>query len=74
MESKRKNILTLILIIVIVIIAGIIGYIGFELINENVKQGNAEDITDEFDDLIPTVTEEELAESESENVDITNEE
>ena len=37
MESKRKNILTLILIIVIVIIAGIIGYIGFELINENVK-------------------------------------
>ena len=63
MESKRKNILTLILIIVIVIIAGIIGYIGFELINENVKQGNAEDITDEFDDLIPTVTEEELAES-----------
>lgn len=71
MESKRKNILTLILIIVIVIIAGIIGYIGFELINENVKQGNAEDITDEFDSLIPTVTEEELAEADSETGETT---
>ena len=48
MESKDKNVLTLLLIILIVVIAGIIGYIGFEVINENVKQGNSEDITDEL--------------------------
>ena len=60
MKSKDKNVLTLLLIILIVVIAGIIGYIGFELINENVKEGNSAEITDEFDNLIPTVSEDEL--------------
>lgn len=71
MDSRRKNILTLLLIIVIVIIVGIIGYIGFELVNENVKEGKAAEITDEFDSLIPTVTEDELAEADIENGDTT---
>ncbi len=62
MKSKDKNVLTLLLIILIVVIAGIIGYIGFELINENVKEGNSTEITDEFDNLIPTVSEDELEE------------
>lgn len=64
MGSKDKNVLTILLIILIVIIAGIIGYIGFEVINENVKQGNSEDITDEFDYLIPTISKEEIENNE----------
>lgn len=62
METKKDNVLTLLLIIVIVIIVGIIGYLGFEVINGNIKQSQSEDITDEFDDLIPTITEEEREE------------
>lgn len=64
MGSKDKNVLTLLLIILIVIIAGIIGYIGFEVINENVKQGNSEDITDEFDYLVPTISKDEIENNE----------
>ena len=62
MESTQKNILTVLLIIIIVIIVGIIGYLGFELINQNVKEKEANKITDEFDSIVPTVTEEELLE------------
>lgn len=62
METKKNNILTLLLITVIVIIVGIIGYLGFEVVDGNIKQSQSEEITDEFDDLIPTITEEELAE------------
>lgn len=72
MESKDKNVLTLLLIILIVVIAGIIGYIGFEVINENVKQGNSEDITDEFDSIIPTISEEELENDEGIQLDDQN--
>lgn len=64
MDSKRKDVLTLLLIIVIVVIFGLIGYLGFELINGRVKENKAQEITDEFDDLIPTVSEEELEEQE----------
>ena len=74
MESKDKNVLTLLLIILIVVIAGIIGYIGFEVINENVKQGNSEDITDEFDSIIPTRSEEELENDEGIQLDDPNSE
>lgn len=74
MESKDKNVLTLLLIILIVVIAGIIGYIGFEVINENVKQGNSEDITDEFDSIIPTISEEELENDEGIQLDDSNSE
>lgn len=63
MESKQKNILTLLLIVIIVIIVGIIGYLGFELINQNVKQKEAEKITDEFDSVVPTLSEEEILEN-----------
>lgn len=73
MESKDKNVLTLLLIILIVVIAGIIGYIGFEVINENVKQGNSEEITDEFDNMIPTISEEELENDEGIQLDDQNE-
>lgn len=66
MDSKRKDVLTLLLIIVIVIIFGLIGYLGFELINGKVKETNAQEITDEFDDLVPTISEEELEEQEIE--------
>lgn len=62
MESTQKNILTVLLIIIIVIIVGIIGYLGFELINQNVKEKEASEITDEFDSIVPTVTEDELIE------------
>ena len=72
MESKDKNVLTLLLIILIVVIAGIIGYIGFEVINENVKQGNSEEISDEFDNMIPTVSEDELANDEGIQLDDQN--
>lgn len=72
MESKNKNILTLLLIILIVVIAGIIGYIGFEVINENVKQGNSEEIADEFDNMIPTISEDELADDEGIQLDDQN--
>ena len=73
MESKDKNVLTLLLIILIVDIAGITGYIGFEVINENVKQGNSEEITDEFDNMIPTISEEELENDEGIQLDDQNE-
>ena len=73
MESKDKKVLTLLLIILIVVIAGIIGYIGFEVINENVKQGNSEEITDEFDNMIPTISEEELENDEGIQLDDQNE-
>ena len=73
MESEDKNVLTLLLIILIVVIAGIIGYIGFEVINENVKQGNSEEITDEFDNMIPTISEEELENDEGIQLDDQNE-
>lgn len=63
METKKDNVLTLLLIIVIVIIVGIIGYLGFEVINGNIKQSQSEEITDEFDSLVPTITEEELQET-----------
>lgn len=62
METKKDNVLTLLLIIVIVIIVGIIGYLGFEVINGNIKQSQSEEITDEFDSLVPTITEEEREE------------
>lgn len=62
MKSKRKDTLTLLLIIVIVIIIGIIGYLGFEVISGNIKQAQAEEITDEFDKQIATLTEEEIQE------------
>lgn len=72
MESKDKNVLTLLLIILIVVIAGIIGYIGFEVINENVKQGNSEEIINEFDNMIPTISEDELADDEGIQLDDAN--
>lgn len=62
MESRKKNILTMLLIIIMVIILGIVGYLGFELVNGNVKESQSEEITDEFDKQIPTVTEDELGE------------
>lgn len=62
MKTKKDDVLTLLLIIVIVIIVGIIGYLGFEIIDGNIKQAQSEEITKEFDDLIPTITEEELQE------------
>lgn len=62
MKTKRKDTLTLLLIIVIVIIIGIIGYLGFEVISGKIKQAKAEEITDEFDKQIPTLTEEEIQE------------
>ena len=73
MESKDKNVLTLLLIILIVVIAGIIGYIGFEVINDNVKLGNSEEITTEFDNMIPTISEEELENDEGIQLDDQNE-
>lgn len=63
MESRKKNILTMLLIIIMVIIFGIIGYLGFELINGNVKENKSEEITDEFDQQIPTISEDELEEN-----------
>lgn len=62
METKRKDTLTLLLIIVIVIILGIIGYLGFEVISGNVKETQSNEITDEFEKQIPTLTEEEIQE------------
>lgn len=62
MESKRKDTLTLLLIIVIVIILGIVGYLGFEVISGNVKETQSNEITDEFEKQIPTLTEEEIQE------------
>lgn len=62
MKTKKDDVLTLLLIIVIVIIVGIIGYLGFEIIDGNIKQAQSEEITKEFDDLIPTITEEDLQE------------
>lgn len=62
MKTKQDNILTLLLIIVIVIIVGIIGYLGFEVIDGNIKQAQSEEITEEFDSLVPTIAEEELGE------------
>ena len=59
MESRQQNILTILLIIIIVIIAGIIGYLGFEVVNENVKEKEAGEITAEFDSIVPTISEEE---------------
>ncbi len=64
MNLKKKNVLTVLLVIVIVVIIGIIGYLGYELINRTIKEGNSQEITDEFDSQIPTITEEELAELE----------
>lgn len=72
MKSKDKNVLTLLLIILIVVIAGIIGYIGFEVINENVKQGNSEEIISEFDNMVPTISEDELANDEGIQLDDQN--
>ena len=63
MESRKKNILTMLLIIIMVIILGIVGYLGFELINGNVKENQSEEITDEFDRQIPTISEDELEEN-----------
>lgn len=60
MGSRDKNVLTLLLIMVIVIIVGLIGYLGFEIVNGKVKESQSEEITDEFDSQIPTVTEDEL--------------
>lgn len=65
MKNKKDSILTLLLITIIVIIVGIIGYLGFEVISGNVKQSQSEEITEEFDNLIPTITEEELEELEN---------
>ena len=70
METRQKNILTLLLIIIIVIIAGIVGYLGFEVINQNVKEKEAGEITAEFDNLVPTLTEGEIIE---ENADLNQE-
>lgn len=70
METRQKNILTLLLIIIIVIIAGIVGYLGFEVINQNVKEKEASEITAEFDNLVPTLTEGEIIE---ENADLNQE-
>lgn len=62
MGSRKKDALTLLLIIIIVIIIGIIGYLGFEVISDKVKETQAEEITDEFDKQIPTLTEAEIQE------------
>jgi len=62
MGSKRKNFLTILLIIIIVVIVGVIGYLGFELIEGKIKEKESKSITDEFDNQIPTITEDELAE------------
>lgn len=67
MDYKKKNILTMLLIIITAVIIGIIGYFGFELINGNVRESQAEDITDEFESRVPTITEEELANTEENN-------
>lgn len=72
METKKDNVLTLLLIIVIVVIVGIIGYLGFEVINGNIKQSQSEEITDEFDSLVPTITEEEREEQLSNNEENSN--
>lgn len=68
-----KNGLTLMLIIVIVIIVGIIGYLAFEILNTQSKEKDAQTITDQFDDLVPTISEAELAELEAqEYADVTD--
>ena len=70
METRQKNILTILLIVIIVIIAGIVGYLGFEVVNQNVKEKEASEITAEFDNLVPTLTEGEIIE---ENADLNQE-
>lgn len=65
MKRNDKNILTLLLITVIVIIVGIIGFLAFEIISTQTKEKEAQEITDQFDDLVPTISEEELAELEA---------
>lgn len=62
MESKEKNVLTILLIIVVVIIIGIIGYLSYEVISQNSKQKHSEEISDEFDRLVPTISEDEYEE------------
>ena len=65
MNKKNKNGLTIMLIIVIVIIVGIIGFLGYEVVSTEAKEKEAHRITDEFDDLVPTISEAELAELEA---------
>lgn len=62
MESKEKNVLTILLIIIVVIIIGIIGYLSYEVISQNSKQKHSEEISDEFDRLVPTISEDEYNE------------
>jgi len=62
MESKEKNVLTILLIIIVVVIIGIIGYLGYEVISQNSKQKHSEEISDEFDRLVPTISEDEYEE------------
>lgn len=64
MNRKNRNALTLMLIIIIVIIVGIIGFLGYEVVTTESKEKEAKRITDEFDDLVPTISEAELAELE----------
>ena len=64
-RNKNKNTLTFLLIIVIAIIVGIIGYLAFEIINTQSKEKGAQEITDQFDNMIPTISEAELAELEA---------
>lgn len=62
MKSKNKSGLTIMLIIVIVIIVGIIGFLSYEVISTEAKEKEAQKITDEFDDLVPTISESEYLE------------
>ena len=62
MESKEKNVLTILLIIIVVVIIGIIGYLSYEVISQNSKQKHSEEISDEFDRLVPTISEDEYEE------------
>ncbi len=73
MNTKRNNILTIILIILIIVIIGIIGYLGYELVDSVIAESKSEEITDEFDSEVPTVTEEELEANEKENGENGNE-
>ena len=73
MKSKNKNGLTIMLIIVIVIIVGIIGFLGYEVISTEAKEKEAQKITDEFDDLVPTISESEYLELQGIEDEITGE-
>ncbi len=74
MNTKRKNILTAMLVIVIIVIIGVVGYFGFEIIDTKITEKKSQEITDEFDTQIPTISEEELIESEMEQGDPNGEE